>query len=116
MPRPCWSHRQRSEESLMQHKAGRVTKCPAIYAEMNMMNLFHEGERKMQALAGETEEADLNAPMIAPHILKGAIPFLASQPFAVLGLEHDGEIWATYLIGQSGFISVPDQFRLVFDL
>ena len=81
-----------------------------------MMSLFHEGERKMQALAGETEEADLNAPMIVPHILKGAIPFLASQSFAVLGLEHDGEIWTTYLIGQPGFISAPDQLRIHFDL
>lgn len=81
-----------------------------------MMNPFHEGERKMQGLAGEAEEAELNAPMIAPRILKGAIPFLTSQSFAVLGLEHDREIWATHLIGQPGFISVPDQFRLEFEL
>jgi len=81
-----------------------------------MMNPFHEGERKMQALAGEREDAELNAPMIAPRILKGAIPFLAAQSFAVLGLEHDREIWATYLIGQPGFISAPDQLRIHFDL
>jgi len=77
---------------------------------------FHEGERRMQALAGETAMANMNAPMISSRILKSAIPFLSSQTFVVLGFEQKQELWCGCLIGEPGFVSIPDQFRLNFDL
>ncbi|SRR5579884_221105 len=84
--------------------------------ETRMAVSFHEGERRMQALAGETAMANMNAPMISSRILKNAIPFLSSQTFVVLGFEQKQELWCGCLIGEPGFVSIPDQFRLNFDL
>jgi uncharacterized protein len=81
-----------------------------------MNNPFHEGEARMQSLTGESEEAEMNSPMIASRIAKGAIPFLTQRTLAVLATENEGVIWCSSMVGDAGFVSVPDQSRLAFDL
>ena len=43
-----------------------------------MQSPFHEGELKIQKLAGEESIAERNGNMIAERVMKGALPFLGS--------------------------------------
>ena len=81
-----------------------------------MTNPFHDGEVRMHELTGETEEAEANSPMIAARIAKGIIPFLSQRSLAMLGVGNRGHLWSIPMIGHLGFVAVPDQTRLVFDL
>lgn len=81
-----------------------------------MANPFHDGEIKMQLLSGESREAEMNAPMIASRIAKGAVPFLSARQFAALSVEKEKELWCTHMIGEPGFIGVSNQSRLSINL
>jgi predicted pyridoxine 5'-phosphate oxidase superfamily flavin-nucleotide-binding protein len=83
---------------------------------MNVASPFHEGEVRMHELTGETEEAEATSPMIASRIASGAKNFLAQRSLAVLGIENAGDLWCIPMIGEPGFVGIPDQSRLAFDL
>jgi hypothetical protein len=48
-----------------------------------MMSPFHEGELKVQSLAGESQVAERNGILIADRIIGGARPFLHQQSMAI---------------------------------
>jgi predicted pyridoxine 5'-phosphate oxidase superfamily flavin-nucleotide-binding protein len=82
-----------------------------------MQNPFHEGERKVQRLAGEESKAERNGIMIADRIIGGALPFLSQQSMAVFGSRDDeGRLWASMFFGSRGFMNSSDGKSVDFDL
>ena len=58
---------------------------------MRIEDPFHEGELRVQKLAGELEEGVRNGRVLADSIMKGALKFVAQQPMVVLGPREAGE-------------------------
>ncbi len=85
---------------------------------MSIQDPFHEGELTVQARAGEADNAILNSRMIADSIMRPALPFMAQQPWAILGgPDSTGHLWCSALVGEPGFVSPDDQGTVVgFDL
>lgn len=79
---------------------------------------FHEGELAVQAKAGEADNAILNSRMITESIMLPALPFMAKQPWAILGgPDAAGQLWCSALVGEVGFIAPNDAGTEVrFDL
>lgn len=79
---------------------------------------FHEGELAVQARAGEADNAVLNSRMIASTIMLPALPFMAKQPWAILGgPDAAGHLWCSALVGEVGFVAPNAEGREVrFDL
>ncbi|MCX2480629.1 pyridoxamine 5'-phosphate oxidase family protein [Pedobacter sp. MC2016-15] len=81
-----------------------------------MENVYHDGELEIQKRVGEAEIADQNKKLVTPFIVKGAINFVEKQPMAVVGSRNqEGELWASILIGNFGFVKVADPALVVFD-
>ncbi len=81
-----------------------------------MTAIFHQGERDIQNRAGEAEMANHNKVMIAGSIPKGAINFVEKQPMVIVGSRNAAdELWASILIGNFGFVKVPDPGTIIFD-
>ncbi len=84
---------------------------------MRIENPFHEGELQVQKRAGESEEGLRNGRVLADSIMKGGLKFIAQQPMVVLGsVDEQQNIWASMLFGSPGFVAVPDERRVEFDL
>lgn len=82
-----------------------------------MENTFHEGERKVQERIGETLIANNNGRLITNTIIKGAIPFIEKQPMVIVTTSDENQnVWASILIGNYGFVKVPNSNALSFDL
>lgn len=82
-----------------------------------MMSPFHEGELKVQSLAGELEMAERNGSVIANRIVGGALPFLAQQSMTVFASRDGrGRLWASMLFGSRGFMKSANGRRVSFDL
>ena len=81
-----------------------------------MAAIFHTGELEIQNRVGEAEMANHNQVMIADAIPKGAINFVEKQPMAIVGSRNAAnELWASILIGNFGFVKVPDPSTIIFD-
>lgn len=81
-----------------------------------MNNIFHSGERAVQEQTGEAHLADRLQGLITPTIPRGAINFVEKQPMAIVGSRNAaGELWASLLIGNFGFVNVPEPDTVVFD-
>ncbi|QGQ97335.1 pyridoxamine 5'-phosphate oxidase [Paenibacillus psychroresistens] len=79
-----------------------------------MENVYHEGELKVQNLTGEATIAAQNGKMISSQFSNGIINFLKYQQFAVLSSkDRAGNVWVTFLTGESGFAEVLDEHRIV---
>ena len=84
---------------------------------MPIPNPYHEGELRVQELAGELQDAQHTGRAIADAIIRGALKFIAQQPMAVLGsVDHDQNVWASILFGRPGFMTAPDEKTVEFDL
>ena len=84
---------------------------------MQIPNPYHEGELRIQRSAGVLQEAQRIGRVISRTIMKGAPKFIAQQPIVVLGsVDVDQNVWASILFGTPGFIAVPDDKTLEFDL
>ena len=71
---------------------------------------YHDGERAAQALAGETKRADHLARSIRDTVPAVAAAFLAQRQLLVVGAKDAaGRMWATALVGDPGFLAVPDE-------
>src|SRR5690349_9765527 len=82
----------------------------------SMADVFHEGELQIQELAGERAPASRNGRIIASAIAAGMFPFIAKQPFCVLGSRDDqGRVWASVLLGEAGFMTAAAT-SVAFDL
>jgi predicted pyridoxine 5'-phosphate oxidase superfamily flavin-nucleotide-binding protein len=78
---------------------------------------FHEGERGVQRRVGEVAQATSNSAMISPAIAGGAIRFLSQQPMVVFGTrDRDGDMWASPLFGEPGFVTAPTDQLVLLDL
>ncbi|MBO9562060.1 MAG: pyridoxamine 5'-phosphate oxidase family protein [Niastella sp.] len=81
-----------------------------------MSDVFHAGEREVQDKTGETHLADAIKGLITSTIPQGAINFVENQPMVIVGTRNAaGEPWASLLIGNFGFVKVPDPGAIVFD-
>ncbi|MCG8428321.1 MAG: pyridoxamine 5'-phosphate oxidase family protein, partial [Chromatiales bacterium] len=84
---------------------------------MQIHEPFHEGELSVQQRANEAEIAQRNGGVIADTILKGALPFIGQQPLAVCGsLDPDGNVWASVLVGEPGFLLARDERTVELDV
>src|SRR5881398_2172211 len=86
-------------------------------AAMSDHSIFHRGERRIQARAGQTTLADRNAVMVTDTVLRGARPFIGMQPMVVLGsVDADGGVWASVPFGQPGFAHTDTGKSILLDL
>ncbi len=84
---------------------------------MRIESPYHEGELLAQQRAGEVENGKRNGRAIADTILKGAFNFIEQQPMVVLGsVDPQANLWASVLVGRPGFLRVPDERTVEFDL
>jgi uncharacterized protein len=82
-----------------------------------MSDKFHEGERAVQASAGETAIADRNIAVLAQTVIGGARPFIAKQFMVVLGsVDAEGAVWASAVFGKPGFLYTPDGTSIEIDV
>ncbi len=81
-----------------------------------MSSPFHEGELAVQERAGVSEQAQKVGRIIHAHLPDGAGGFLANLPILFRGgLDHDGDVWASALTGNPGFISAQDARTVTVD-
>lgn len=83
--------------------------------------VFHEGERAVQELAGETFMADRNSAIITDRISGSALPFIRQQSMAILGtiggtIDPHADIWCSILFGSPGFMRSGAGDSVEFDL
>ncbi|MEU9280699.1 pyridoxamine 5'-phosphate oxidase family protein [Streptomyces sp. NPDC048342] len=72
------------------------------------MGAYHHGERIAQERAGLLDNADFSSAAIGSAIPGIARDFLAEQPVIVIGgTDANGDVWASQLTGEPGFISAP---------
>ncbi|WP_134765197.1 pyridoxamine 5'-phosphate oxidase family protein [Nocardioides sp. 1609] len=72
-----------------------------------MKRPYHHGELIAQRKAGVLEQAAHVAAVIKDEVPPAAITFLAAQPMLVIGAaDTNGDLWATMLTGNRGFITV----------
>jgi len=84
---------------------------------MPIPNPYHEGELRIQQLAGVLQEAKHTGRAISHTIIRGALKFIAQQSMAVLGsVDDDQNVWASILFGRPGFMTAPDERTVEFDL
>ncbi len=72
------------------------------------MDVYHKGERLIQHLTGEEEEADANGRIINDYVIRGAINFIEQRRIAVVSsLDEEGRVWVSFIIGDAGLVTVP---------
>lgn len=77
---------------------------------------FHEGELEAQRLGDESERAAANGRAIADEIPRGALPFVAQQPFFLAAsLDGAGQPWAWLVAGEPGFAQAPSAREIRID-
>jgi uncharacterized protein len=70
-------------------------------------DVYHDGERAIQALAGRRAEAQALGGMIAPRLSFSSAKFLGSQSFAIASsVDSADRVWASLLTGPPGFLEV----------
>ncbi len=70
---------------------------------------FHEGERAVQARAGEAAIAVRNASVITDTVIAGARPFIEKQVMVATATRDErGQLWASLLSGPPGFLRSPE--------
>jgi uncharacterized protein len=81
-----------------------------------LMGTFHEGEKKMQALAGVSRQADQLSGMVQSAMPPAAVRFLTGQRMAVVTtIDKDGAIWVSAIVGEPGFIYPISPEQLIVD-
>jgi predicted pyridoxine 5'-phosphate oxidase superfamily flavin-nucleotide-binding protein len=80
---------------------------------MSESEYYHAGELEVQERAGVRRQADDIGEMILPFVPPVAGAFVSAQRLAVLGsVGSDGKVWASAVIGEPGFLSIPDEHAL----
>ncbi len=81
-----------------------------------MSDVFHEGELAVQARAGVSDQAQRVGRIIQPTLPEGAAMFLANLPMLFQGgVDGRGDVWASVLAGQAGFIRAAGPREVVID-
>jgi len=82
-----------------------------------MNTIFHDGQLAVQKIANEEEIAIQRLPMIKESLHPRFIPFIEHQILAFIGTEDvDGALWLSLLVGERGFIKIPSEQEIKFDL
>ncbi|VAV98312.1 probable iron-sulfur binding protein YPO1417 [hydrothermal vent metagenome] len=77
--------------------------------EIMMVDTFHDGERALQERTGEQDMAARNARLIIDHIPANARIFISKQVYCAIGsASPDGQIWASFMLGQHEFASTNE--------
>jgi hypothetical protein len=80
---------------------------------MDEFELYHAGEIEVQERAGVRRQAEQIADMILPFVPPAASRFVSAQRLAVVGsVGRDGNVWASAIIGDPGFLGIPDEHTL----
>jgi predicted pyridoxine 5'-phosphate oxidase superfamily flavin-nucleotide-binding protein len=75
-----------------------------------MMLSYHKGELAVQAQAGVQIEASRISKMLRPTIPPIAQTFLRNQQMVIAStIDAAGNVWASLLTGELGFLAVPDE-------
>ncbi len=83
-----------------------------------MSNVFHPGEQAMQRLLGVQEKMRV----LGSRVIRDYMPeqhrdfFAGLQSLYVGGEDAQGDVWASVLHGETGFIASPDERTLVTSL
>ena len=81
-----------------------------------MTSPYHQGEIAVQERSGGRLKAVAVGRSIRDHIPPAAQEFLRQLPFVVLGAEdEEGKVWATYLVGEPGFVRPEGDRRVVLE-
>ncbi|NIH78478.1 pyridoxamine 5'-phosphate oxidase family protein [Amycolatopsis viridis] len=81
-----------------------------------MTDVYHEGERAVQARAGVLDQAGFSSGAIHARIPDVARDFLRQQVMLVLGAtDRQGRVWASLLTGTAGFLRADGDRSLVVD-
>ena len=81
-----------------------------------MENVYHNGEKAIQKLLGESEDAVRFGRGIKPALTGKAMHFIQKQLIALVSTTDEKEqLWASILIGDLGFIKVPTAEKIVFN-
>lgn len=83
---------------------------------MRVESPFHEGERAVQETAGEAAQGARSGGVIADSIIPGALPFIEKQRMVIVGsVDPAGDVWASIILGESGFIRTADSRTIELD-
>lgn len=83
---------------------------------MTIDNLYHEGELEAQKRSKATETARKIGNIVSDSISEAAIPHLEKQPMCVVGsIDHIGNVWASMLFGQPGFLKFLNPHQIIID-
>jgi uncharacterized protein len=78
--------------------------------------VFHKGELAVQERAGVSKQAGRIGSSIHPAIPPLAQDFLEQQPYIFAGsIDKNGQVWASILSGEVGFVSVLNERTLKID-
>ncbi len=81
-----------------------------------MDSIYHEGEQKVQEIIGEINVANANGRVIAGKIIKGAFNFINAQQMVIVSSTGENDrVWASLLMGKSGFMTVVDEKNVLLD-
>lgn len=81
-----------------------------------MDDIYHQGEKAVQRMAGEETQAQSNSRIIQDFVIKGAVNFIEKQAIAIVSsVDSDGTVWVSLLVGDYGFISVPSLKSVSFN-
>src|SRR5262245_6178445 len=85
--------------------------------QVEQLTPFHAGERELQRVTGEADEADRNGRWIATEIVANAIDFIEGQQLAILAtVDGAGQPWCSAIAGEPGGFQVIDPTTLSLDL
>lgn len=79
---------------------------------------FHKGELEIQQKYNISHDPALAERLLKDHIINRLIPFIEHQSTAIVSTtDDDGNLWASMLVGNEGFITVntPQQIDLHLD-
>ena len=78
---------------------------------------LHDGEHELQARTGRSERMEmLSRKMIRSYMPEQHREFFSQRPFMVVGsVDHNGAPWASIIYGKPGFVTSPNDRRLVFN-
>lgn len=83
-------------------------------ATFNVGSPWHEGEIELQRSVGLSERMAVVGPrVLRDHLVDQHREFYPQLPFIVAGaVDPAGDVWATAITGEPGFLSAPDPFTL----
>lgn len=83
-------------------------------AAFDVGSLWHEGEIELQRSVGLSERMAVIGPrVLRDHLIDQHRQFYRQLPFMIAGaVDPAGDVWATAIAGERGFLSSPDPFTL----